>query len=141
MAPTGTKRVLVLLMTLLGTARAALNDACVEDGSSAAYTETISTAQGVTKRTIAATGCPNHESYCTGKPANKPTCDEEGLKGDGTEATDQDLNVDVPANPKLLSASDWTDVLADAATIPHTATGKISKKDLRDRFADYRLDA
>ena len=25
--------------------------------------------------------------------------------------------------------------------IPHTATGKISKKDLRDRFADYRLDA
>jgi len=24
--------------------------------------------------------------------------------------------------------------------IPHTATGKISKKDLRDRFADYRLD-
>ena len=25
--------------------------------------------------------------------------------------------------------------------IPHTATGKISKKDLRDRFADYRLEA
>ncbi|WP_336986326.1 long-chain fatty acid--CoA ligase [Altererythrobacter aquiaggeris] len=25
--------------------------------------------------------------------------------------------------------------------IPHTATGKISKKDLRARFADYRLDA
>jgi fatty-acyl-CoA synthase len=24
--------------------------------------------------------------------------------------------------------------------IPHTATGKISKKDLRDRFADYRLE-
>ena len=24
--------------------------------------------------------------------------------------------------------------------IPHTATGKISKKDLRDRFSDYRLD-
>ena len=23
--------------------------------------------------------------------------------------------------------------------IPHTATGKISKKDLRDRFADYQL--
>ncbi len=25
--------------------------------------------------------------------------------------------------------------------IPHTATGKISKKDLRDRFADYKLEA
>ncbi|KPP96560.1 long-chain fatty acid--CoA ligase [Erythrobacter sp. HL-111] len=25
--------------------------------------------------------------------------------------------------------------------IPHTATGKISKKDLRDRFSDYRLEA
>ena len=23
--------------------------------------------------------------------------------------------------------------------IPHTATGKISKKDLRERFSDYRL--
>ena len=116
MAPPYIKR--VLLITLLGTAHAALNDACAEDGSSAAYTETVSTAQGVTKRTIAATGCPNHESYCTGKPANKPTCDEEGKKGSGTETTDQDLNVDVPADPKLLSASDWAAVLADAATVP-----------------------
>ena len=52
MAPTGTKRVLVLLVTLLGTAHAAAGDACAADGSSAAYTETISTAQGVMKRTI-----------------------------------------------------------------------------------------
>ena len=118
MAPPGIGRVLVLLMGLLGTAHAAAGDACAEDGSSAAYTETVSTAQGVTKRTIAATGCPNHESYCTGKPANKPTCDEEGKKGSGTETTDQDLNVDVPANPKLLSDSDWAAVLADAATVP-----------------------
>ena len=68
---------LVVLM-LLGTARAPPpgndgggSDACAEDGSSATYTETISTAQGVTKRTIVSAGCPNHESYCTGKPANK----------------------------------------------------------------------
>ena len=115
----------LLVLTLLGTARAPPpgndgggSDSCAEDGSSATYTETISTAQGVTKRTIVSAGCPNHESYCTGKPANKPTCDEEGLKGSGTEATDQDLNVDVPANPKLLSASDWAAVLADAATVP-----------------------
>jgi fatty-acyl-CoA synthase len=25
--------------------------------------------------------------------------------------------------------------------IPHTGTGKISKKDLRDRFKDYKLEA
>ena len=93
----------LLVLVLLGTARAAAGDACAEDGSSAAYTETITTDQGVEKRTIVSAGCPNHESYCTGKPANKPTCDEEGLKGSGTEATDQDLDVDVPANPKLLT--------------------------------------
>ena len=108
----------LLVLVLLGTARAAAGDACNEDGSSAAYTETITTQQGVEKRTITSTGCPNHESYCTGKPANKPTCDEEGLKGSGTEATDQDLDVDVPANPKLLDADDWAAVLADAATVP-----------------------
>ena len=142
MAPTGTKRVLVLLMTLLGTAHAAAGDACEKDGSSAAYTETISTAQGVTKRTIVTNGCPNHESYCTGKPANKPTCDEEGLKGDGTEATDQDLNVDVPANPKLLSDSDWAAVLADAATVPAaTATeGDTSSLDCEMGGIAYALN-
>ena len=124
------KRLMALLhrlvvLTLLGTANAPPpgndgggSDACAEDGSSATYTETISSQQGVEKRTIVSAGCPNHESYCTGKPANKPTCDEEGLKGSGTEATDQDLNVEVPANPKLLSASDWAAVLADAATVP-----------------------
>ena len=119
----------ILAALLLGAARAPPPNAgssgasCAADGSGATYTETITTAQGVAKRTIAATGCPNHESYCTGKPANKPTCDEEGKKGSGTEATEQSLSVEVPVNPKLLSASDWTAVLADAATIPHTATG------------------
>ena len=52
---------LVILM-LLGTARAAAGDACAADGSSAAYTETITTQQGVEKRTITSTGCHNHES-------------------------------------------------------------------------------
>ena len=56
----------VALFLLLGTAAA---QDCAADGSSAAYTETISTAQGITKRAIVATGCPNHESFCTGKPA------------------------------------------------------------------------
>ena len=140
---------LVILM-LLGAARAPPpgndgggSDSCAADGSSAAYTETISTAQGVTKRTIVSAGCPNHESYCTGKPANKPTCDEEGLKGDGTEATDQDLNVDVPANPKLLDADDWAAVLADAATVPAagaTETASTSSLDCEMGGIAYALN-
>ena len=104
MAPTGTKRVLVLLVTLLGTAHAAAGDACAADGSSAAYTETISTAQGVTKRTIVTNGCPNHESYCTGKPGPAPTCKDKGEQGSDTEAIQQDVNVDIPANPILKSS-------------------------------------
>ena len=104
MAPTGTKRVLVLLVTLLGTAHAAAGDACAADGSSAAYTETISTAQGVMKRTIVTNGCPNHESYCTGKPGPAPTCKDKGEQGSDTEAVEQDVNVDIPANPILKSS-------------------------------------
>ena len=104
MAPTGTKRVLVLLVTLLGTAHAAAGDACAADGSSAAYTETISTAQGVMKRTIVTNGCPNHESYCTGKPGPAPTCKDKGEQGSDTEAVEQDVSVDVPANPILKSS-------------------------------------
>ena len=34
----------------------------------------------------------------------------------------------------LLDAVEFVD------DIPHTATGKISKKDLRDRFSDYALE-
>ncbi len=33
------------------------------------------------------------------------------------------------------------DAVEFVGDIPHTATGKISKKDLRDRFADYKLEA
>ena len=104
MAPTGTKRVLVLLVTLLGTAHAAAGDDCRADGSSASYSETISTAQGVTKRTIVTNGCPNHESYCTGKPGPAPTCKDKGEQGSDTEAVEQDVSVDVPANPILKSS-------------------------------------
>ena len=113
----------LILLTLLGAAHAFLKGGgggatCAADGGSSIYIETIDESGSVPVRRIQFSGCPNHESYCTGKPANKDVCDEEGLKGDGTEATDQDLNVDVPANPKLLSDSDWAAVLADAATVP-----------------------
>ena len=41
---------------------------------------------------------------------------------------------------KPLVAKWWLpDAVEFVDDIPHTATGKISKKDLRARFADYRL--
>ena len=92
---------------LLGTARAAApagSVKCAADGSSASYSETITTAQGVTKRTIVTNGCPNHESYCTGKPGPAPTCKDEGQQGSDTEAVEQDVSVDIPANPILKSS-------------------------------------
>ena len=107
MAPPYIKRVLVLLITLLGTAHAPApggSNACTADGSSASYSETISTAQGVMKRTIVTNGCPNHESYCTGKPGPAPTCKDKGEQGSDTEAIQQDVNVDIPANPILKSS-------------------------------------
>ncbi len=43
---------------------------------------------------------------------------------------------------KPLVAKWWLpDAVEFVDDIPHTATGKISKKDLRDRFADYKLEA
>ena len=100
-----------LIFVLLGTARAAApagSVKCAADGSSASYSETISTDQGVTKRTITSTGCPNHESYCTGKPGPSPTCKDEGQQGTDTEAVEQDtlrdMGVDIPANPILKSS-------------------------------------
>ena len=106
MAPPHTKRFVRLVM-LLGTAHAAApagSVKCAADGSSASYSETISTAQGVTKRTIVTNGCPNHESYCTGKPGPAPTCKDEGQQGSDTEAVEQDVSVDIPANPILKSS-------------------------------------
>ena len=106
MAPPHTKRFVRLVM-LLGTAHAAApagSVKCAADGSSASYSETISTAQGVVKRTIVTNGCPNHESYCTGKPGPAPTCKDEGQQGSDTEAVEQDVSVDIPANPILKSS-------------------------------------
>ncbi|MEP3051604.1 MAG: long-chain fatty acid--CoA ligase [Erythrobacter sp.] len=43
---------------------------------------------------------------------------------------------------KPLIAKWWLpDAVEFVDDIPHTATGKISKKDLRDRFSDYKLEA
>jgi len=95
----------LIITVLLGAARApppstASGAACAADGSSASYVETITTKSGVSVRTIASTGCPNHESYCTGKP----NCGGEGGQVDSTEAAEQSLSVEVSANPKLKNS-------------------------------------
>lgn len=49
---------------------------------------------------------------------------------------------DILAHLKPLIAKWWMpDAVEFVDDIPHTATGKISKKDLRERFADYKLEA
>ena len=96
---------------------------CATDGSSASYTETITTKSGVSVRKIVSTGCPNHESYCTGKPGGKPTCDEEGKKGQGTEATEQSLSVEVPANPKLKSSYTAGELDCSMGTVAYALNG------------------
>ena len=126
MAPPYIKRVLVLLITLLGTAHAPApggSNACAADGSSASYSETISMAQGVTKRTIVTNGCPNHESYCTGKPGPAPTCKDKGEQGSDTEAIQQDVNVDIPANPILKSSYEPGELDCSMGAIAYALNG------------------
>ena len=126
MAPPYIKRVLVLLITLLGTAHAPApggSNACAADGSSASYSETISMAQGVTKRTIVTNGCPNHESYCTGKPGPAPTCKDKGEQGSDTEAIQQDVNVDIPANPILKSSYEAGELDCSMGAIAYALNG------------------
>ena len=128
---------MILAAVLLGAARApppgggggggggggSSGASCATDGSSASYTESITTKSGVSVRKIVSTGCPNHESYCTGKPGGKPTCDEEGKKGQGTEATEQSLSVEVPANPKLKSSYTAGELDCSMGTIAYALNG------------------
>jgi len=46
---------------------------------------------------ISASGCPNHYSYCTGKPS--PECSAIGEEGSSTQATEQSHSVEIPAHP------------------------------------------
>ena len=96
---------------------------CAADGSSSSYTESITTKSGVSVRKIVSTGCPNHESYCTGKPGNKPTCDEEEKKGLGTEATEQSLSVEVPLNPKLKNSFTAGELDCSMGTVAYALNG------------------
>ncbi|MCA0911268.1 long-chain fatty acid--CoA ligase [Qipengyuania gaetbuli] len=58
------------------------------------------------------------------------------VKKEGADCSDRDV-IDYLAD----KVAKWwlPDAVEFVDDIPHTATGKISKKDLRDRFADYKL--
>ena len=99
----------LILIVGLGAARAFLKGGgggatCAADGGSSVYIETIDETGSVPVRRIQFSGCPNHESYCTGKPGPAPTCKDKGEQGSDTEAVEQDVSVDVPANPILKSS-------------------------------------
>jgi hypothetical protein len=78
--------------------------ACDPCGSSASYSEAISTSGGYLKRTVTTTGCPNHYSYCTGK-SGIPGCGAIGEEGTDTEATDQSRVAEIPASPVIASTT------------------------------------
>ena len=94
----------LILLTLLGAAHAFLRGGgggatCAADGGSSVYIETIDESGSVAVRRIQFSGCPNHESYCTGKPGR--SCGDEGKTSTLVEGTEQCDEVEVPANPKL----------------------------------------
>jgi len=79
------------------------------------------------------------EAACVGMP--HPKWDERPVlfvvKGEGSDVTEEDILKHL--EPQI--AKWWMpDAIEFVDEIPHTATGKISKKDLRDRFADYKLE-
>ena len=77
---------------------------CDYCGSSSTYSEAISTDSnsGKMKRTITATGCPNHYNLCTGK-ASISVCGDTGEEGTASEATEQTWSKMIPAEPVLAT--------------------------------------
>ena len=80
---------------------------CDECGGSATYAETIDTSGTYAKRNVVTNGCPNHYNLCTGKDGTDG-CGAVGEEGDGTQATEQDHDFDIPLYPILAtSTTDW----------------------------------
>ena len=99
----------LILLTLLGAAHAFLKGGgggatCAADGGSSIYIETIDDTVSPAVRRTQFSGCPYHESYCTGKPGR--SCGDEGRTSTLVEGTEQCEEVEVPANPKLKRSQD-----------------------------------
>ena len=60
-----------------------------------------------------------------------------GCGGGGAELTSDDMIEHLRPQVAKWWLPDAVEFIDD---IPHTATGKISKKDLRDRFHNYKLE-
>ena len=89
----------------------------------------------------AAVGCPGvAEAACVGMP--HPKWDERPVLFVVKKAG-EDVSADNVLDHLRPQIAKWwmPDAVEFVEDIPHTATGKISKKDLRDRFADYTLEA
>jgi len=94
-------RSILLLQFLQGQGVTASCDAC---GADAAYSETISTDGGFGKRTVTTNGCPNHYSYCTGKPGISG-CGHRGEEGTVTQAQARSTTYEIPSEPVFNSIS------------------------------------
>ena len=102
---------------LVDTMEAQHGVACDACGTSAGYLELISNDGGRDKRTVYASGCPNHYSYCTGKPG-VAGCGGVGEEGSATEATLQAATFELPARPVLIVApSEYTNLLCNRGAI------------------------
>jgi len=111
--PTRAAAVLLLLVTSAAGAPGdsssddSTNVYCDECGASATYAETIDTSGTYAKRNVVTNGCPNHYNLCTGKDGTDG-CGAVGEEGDGTQATEQDHDFDIPLYPILAtSTTDW----------------------------------
>ena len=117
----------LILLTLLGAAHAFLKGGgggatCAADGGSSIYIETIDEGGSVPVRRIQFSGCPNHESYCTGKPGR--SCGDEGKTSTLVEGTEQCDEVEVPAYPKFKdSQPDPKELDCTMGTIAYALNG------------------
>jgi len=94
---------LLVLGLLPASALAASCDAC---GADATYSEAITTSGSYQKRTITATGCPNHYSYCVGKGSDGvPGCGTGSGEGTKSEAKTQSHSIEIPASPVIATST------------------------------------
>jgi len=111
-------RSLLLLQFLQWQGVTASCDAC---GADAAYSESISTDGGYSKRTVTTNRCPNHYNYCTGKPGISG-CGNRGEEGSGTQAEARSTTYEIPAEP-VFNSNSLTDTECEMGTIAVALNG------------------
>ena len=125
--------ILGLLLLVVGGAVGQTCDAC---GSSSTYEETLSRESGLWKRSISASGCPNHYSYCTGKDIRG--CGGNFAEGTETKADVLDLALEIPAEPVLATTTE--DLTCDMGAIGIALNGVQIYGGAVERHADGTCD-